>query len=561
MRDPRNRTTGKAGAAGALALTALALAPASGQAAPSFTCESSALRATLAGQAAIEPSTTGRGAACATGAAGPALALPPLLSASALTATTAFDAGGLRAGATGGVAGLHVGVGGLLPALQLPTEEFIAALPPVSIPLPPALVTTLRLLVPAFPSALSLDLRDAVRAALPGGRLAAGDVLGAGVLRSTVAAGCAAGVPSLTGSSEIVGLQALGQPVTLVDGVATQALTLLDTADIDLSTIDLSKVSITTSLNGLTAPLLATLQGLIGPALAALPPIRIPATIAQLKVSAPEQTVVGGDLTQRALHATLTLAGQPLLDVVAGEAKAGRAGACPPVDDGPTEAQGTDTPAPAPAVAAKRAAAPVASLSASDQLLACTDRKLVLLDVLPSGSKVKIKGAADRGLVGRSVRIRLRATGRVVATAKVGKDGFFTTTAALPSRAIRASNAARYRAELGKAVSLPLKLHRRMTLTRLTATGGSVTLAGRVELPLSDPVDPIRLVRRVSCHKTVLVKRFRPAADGTFAVKVAAPKGATAAVYRLATSVRKTVANPKRYPTFTLPAGIDLDRR
>jgi hypothetical protein len=299
-------------------------------------------------------------------------------------------------------------------------------------------------------------------------------------------------------------------------------LTLLDTANIDLATIDLSKVSITTSLDGLTAPLLATLQGLIGPALAALPAIRIPATIAQLKVSAPEQTVVGGDLTQRALHATLTLAGQPILDVVAGEAKAGRTGACPPVDDGPTEAQGTDTPAPAPAAAARRAAAPVGSLSASDQLLACTDRKLVMLDVLPSGSKVKIKGAADRGLVGRSVRIRLRATGRVVATAKVGKDGFFTTTAALPSRAIRSSNAARHRAELGKAVSLPLKLHRRMTLTRLTATGGSVTLAGRVELPLSDPVDPIRLVRRVSCHKTVLVKSFRPAADGTFAVKVAA---------------------------------------
>jgi hypothetical protein len=550
---------GKAGAAGALATAALALAPATGRAAPAFTCESSALRATLAGQAAIEPSTTGRGGACASGAATPALALSPLLSASVLSATTAFDAGGLRADASGGVAGLHVGVGGLLPALQLPTEQFIAALPPVSIPLPPALVTTLRLLVPAFPSALTVDLRDAVRAAVPGGRLAAGDVLGAGVLRSTAAAGCAAGVPSLTGSSEIAGLQAFGQPVTLVDGVASQALPLLDTADIDLSTLDLSKVTVTTSLNGLTAPLLAAVQALIGPALAALPPIQIPATIAQLRVSAPEQTVAGGDLTQRALHATLTLAGQPILDVVAGEAKAGRTGACPPADDGPTVAQGTDTAAPAKAAA--RAAAPVASLSASDQLLACTDRKLVLLDVLPSGSRVRIKGAADRGLVERSVRIRLRATGRVVATAKVRKDGFFTTTAALPSAAIRASNAARYRAELGKEVSLPLKLHRRMTLTRLTATGGTVTLAGRVEPPLSHPVDPIRLVRRVSCHKTVLVKAFRPAADGTFAVKVPAPKGATAAVYRLATRVRKTVANPKRYPTFTLPAGIDLDRR
>ncbi|WP_445149625.1 hypothetical protein [Baekduia sp. Peel2402] len=555
MRDPRIRT-GKASAAGALAVTALALTPAAGQAAtPSFGCEASALRATLAGSLAIEPSVTGRGTACATGATGPSVAVTPLLSATALTASTTFDGTGPRAGATGAVAGLHVGVGGLLPDLQLPTEQFIAALPPISVPLPPALVTTLRLLVPTFPSAIELDIRDAVRAALPGGRLAAGDVLGADVLRSTAAAGCAAGVPSLTGSSEVVGLEALGQPVTLVDGVASQALTLLDTTSINLSTLDLSKVSVTTALDGLTAPLLATVQGLIGPALAALPPIQIPATVAQLTVRAPEQVVAGGTLTQRALHARLTLGGREILDAVAGEAKVGRTGDCPPVDDGPTVAQGGVVPT------AAAGAKPLTALSASAQLLACTDRKLILLDVLPGKRSVKVRGAADRALVGRQVKIRLRATGRVVATAKVAKDGFFTTTAPLPSRAIRASNDARYTAELGRAASLPLKLHRRMTLTRLTATNGKVTVAGRVGLPLSNPVDPIRLVRRVSCHKTVLVKAFRPAADGTFSVTVPAPAGATAAVYRLSTRVRKTTNNPKRFPTFTLPAGIDLDRR
>ena len=224
-------------------------------------------------------------------------------------------------------------------------------------------------------------------------------------------------------------------------------------------------------------------------------------------------------LTQRALHATLTLAGQPILDTVAGEAKVGRAGACPPpAGDAPTVAQGEPA---APVVPNAKAAA----LSASAQLLACTDRKLILLDVLPGGGKVKIKGAADRALVGRNVKIRLRATGKVVASAKVGKDGFFTTTAPLPPRAIRTSNAARYRAELGKELSLPLKLHRRMALTRLTSASGKVTVAGRVELPLSHPADTIRLVRRVSCHKTVLVRSFRPASDGSFEVTVAAPEG------------------------------------
>jgi hypothetical protein len=554
MQDLRTRI-GKAGAAGVLAVTALGLAPATGGAAePSFTCEASAVRVTVVGQTTLEPSTTGRGGPCATGSALPPLTIPSPLSGSALSADTSFDPATLQAGATGAVSGLHLGLpAGLLPAINLPTEQLIAALPPVSVPLPAPLVTALQLVVPSFPSTIQLDLRDAVEAALPGGRLATGDLLGADVLRSTAAAGCSAGVPSLTGSSQIEGLRSLSQTVAPVDGVAQQPLTLLDSASIDLSTLDLSKVSVTPSLDGLTAPLLAAVQGLIGPALAALPPIQIPATIAQLTVKAPEQTVDGGVLTQRALHATLTLAGQPLLDAVAGEAKVGRSGACPPPpSDGPAVAQGE------PAAAA---AAHAAALSASAQLLACTDRKLILLDVLPDGSKVKIKGAADRALVGRSIKIRLRATGKVVASAKVGADGFFTTTAPLPSRAIRRSNAARYRAELDKDLSLPLKLHRRMTLTRLTAAGGKVTLAGRVELPLSHPTDTIRLVRRVSCHKSVTVKTFHPAADGHFAVVVVAPKGATAAVYRLATHVPKTRANPKRFPTFTLPAGIDLDQR
>jgi hypothetical protein len=537
---------------------ALGLAPAaSGAAEPSFTCEASALRATVVGQA-IEPSTTGRGAPCATGTAVPPLALPSLLTGSVLSAETTFDPATLQAGATGTVTGMHLGpAAGLLPAINLPTEQLIGALPPISVPIPAPLVTLLQLVVPSFPNAIQVDIRDAVNAALPGGRLATGDVLGADLLRSTAAAGCTAGVPSLTGSSTINGLRALGQNVNVVDGFAQQQLTLLDTASIDLSTLDLSQVSVLTPLDGLTAPLLSALQGLIGPALAALPPIQIPATVAQLTVRAPEQIVDGDVLTQRALHATLTLAGQPILDAVAGEAKVGRAGACPPPsNEGPTGGQGEPTAAPA---ALPHATA--AALSASAQLLACTDRKLILLDVLPSGDKVKIKGAADRALVGRNVKIRLRATGKVVASAKVGKDGFFTTTAPLPSRAIRTSNAARYRAELGKALSLPLKLHRRMALTRLTSSGGKVTVAGRVELPLSHPVDTIRLVRRVSCHKTVLVKSFRPASDGSFEVTVAAPKGASAAVYRLATHVPKTRKNPKRFPTFTLPAGIDLNQR
>jgi hypothetical protein len=39
---------------------------------------------------------------------------------------------------------------------------------------------------------------------------------------------------------------------------------------------------------------------------------------------------------------------------------------------------------------------------------------------------------------------------------------------------------------------------------------------------------------------------------------VPAPKNAKAAIYRLATSVRKTARNPRRYPSFSLPQVVAL---
>jgi hypothetical protein len=119
----------------------------------------------------------------------------------------------------------------------------------------------------------------------------------------------------------------------------------------------------------------------------------------------------------------------------------------------------------------------------------------------------------------------------------------------------------RYRAEIGKELSLPLKLQRRLIVNSLTSKGGKVTISGRVVRPLTTPVSTIRLVRRVSCHKVVLVKRFKPNADGTFRVTVKAPKGQAAAVYRLASYVREKASNPRKYPTFTLPRGVALSKR
>jgi hypothetical protein len=113
---------------------------------------------------------------------------------------------------------------------------------------------------------------------------------------------------------------------------------------------------------------------------------------------------------------------------------------------------------------------------------------------------------------------------------------------------------------VGRERSLSLKLRRRMILSSIRSRAGKVTIAGRVVPPLGAPVRTVVLKRRISCKQTEVVKRFKPAADGSFRVTVKAPKGVGAAVYRLSTSVRKTRTNPKLYPTFTLPRAVELSR-
>jgi hypothetical protein len=103
-----------------------------------------------------------------------------------------------------------------------------------------------------------------------------------------------------------------------------------------------------------------------------------------------------------------------------------------------------------------------------------------------------------------------------------------------------------------------LKLFRRMLVTKMTSAKGKVTIAGRVVLPLGKPVQKITIKRRVSCTKSVTEKTLRPDSSGRFSVTLDGPPSGQAAVYRLATKVRKNARNAKLFPTFTLPRAVAL---
>jgi hypothetical protein len=536
------------GAAGAVLSTAGAGAA---QAAPAFHCEASALRATVLGSTPIEPVVQGRDGNCATGEAIPGVTLPSVLSVSALTARTAYEGAAATGSATGGLASVQV-----VPSpeiLNMARQQVVDAIN--ALPLPPIVVPGLPALpIPGLPqvAGVTVDVKATLLNLIPA---SIPSLLSADVLQAHAAVSCQGGSPALAGNSTVAGLRVLGQSVS-ADGVVNTVLPLIDTRSISLADIDLNQLVATdpSGLVPLTLTLLSPVLNQVKAALAAVPPIQIPPALAQVTLTPNEQTVAGGTLTQRALHAFISLGGQPILDATIGEAKVGAA------SDACTTTTTTTT-------TTTKTTSSVSGQSVADQLLACSDRKLILVDVLKQGGRVKLLGAANRSYVGKKVAIRLRHGDRIVAHATVQKDGSFETTAPLPPRALMAShtkaNTLRYRAEIGKEKSLPLKLQRRLVVSSLKSSqdGKTVKITGRVVRPLTTPLSDVRVVRRVSCRKVVLVKRFKPRSDGTFSITVPAPKGQSAAVYRLATSVREKASNPRSYPTFTLPRGVALNTR
>jgi hypothetical protein len=157
-------------------------------------------------------------------------------------------------------------------------------------------------------------------------------------------------------------------------------------------------------------------------------------------------------------------------------------------------------------------------------------------------------------------------SGKRVATATVRGDLSFATTAALPVKAIRNTNAARFQARLGRQRSLRLKFSRRMTATvalRLSPT--RVQIGGRVTGPLARPVATVLVRASSRCPRrtfgaTVVARGIRVAPSGRWTARIMLPPSlrGTRVFLRAETRVRKTTRNPKRFRTFSLVQGIGL---
>jgi hypothetical protein len=480
-----------------LTLAILALPSASASAQPGgYTCEASAVSATIGPAPEQQPITANRGRpACQNASAGGSFPASPLpVSGSLLSATTmlegpADDPRRQKVTAAGGLGELRIA--GVPIPLQRPDLG--------SLPGPTAV------------GPVTIDVRGTVEALIPAS--ASVDLLDLQALRAQVTGRCVNGSPQLTGSSSVAGITVLGKALP-VDRAVSQTLGVADSSSIDPS-------NLTPAQLGLPAgPLDPAVQTFLD----ALPTISVPATNARVVVTPGRKTEGGGTLTQHALDLSVAVAGQNVVDLTVGSATVG--------------------------------SAQVNCGGVADVALECTSRPIVLIDVLRHGGRVHLLGAASRRFAGRRVRIRFTATGRTVARPKVRSTGLFRATAKLPRAGLRRSNRARYVASIRRQKSFRLKLARRMVVTSTTRRGSKVTIAGHITGRVASPPKTIIVQRRLSCGRYKVIKRFKPRRDGRFRVTLPGPTGTEAAAYRMRTKVPRL--GTKLYPTFTLPRYIDL---
>ena len=426
--------------------------------------------------------------------------LPPLplpLQANVMSARTTLD------GPATQPAQQTAGATGEVASLSIGVPAGSAPIPTTTIPNP-------------VPGGAPIDITQALASLLPP---PPNPLVGVKLSSATASGSCVNGKPTLTGSSRVLGLTVAGQELP-VDQAVTQVVNAIGGGTIDPSQL---------TSQPLPAPLDQVPVAQLQPLLDQLPDIAVPATLAQIRITPGSQTVQNGTLTQKGLQVFVALGGQTVADLTLGQASIaqGDVGCAQPV---------------------------------SAAQLQCTTRKLVLIDVLERNGYARLYGAADRTLIGKRVSVIASWNGKTVARPVVAKDGTFLAKGKLPPLALRHSNRARYQAKIGKERSLRLKLFRRMLVTQLSSKSGKVTIKGRVVLPLGTPIQKITIKRRVSCTKNVVVKSLRPDSKGRFSITLGGPPSGQAAVYRLATKVRKNQHNRKLFPTFTLPRAVALRR-
>lgn len=568
--------------AATIGVGAFVAAPSAASAAGTNACDASALQLSLLGGVALDPIHANPSYAPCVSADGTLINIPELLGlvgAQAVTATTRNTAN-VNAVSESRVAGLRVGTTGVTQQLTNAlltgdasiVGQLTGALQPILGP------TGLDTLVNGLVGTIGTNLANS----LP-------DILAADVISATASAQCVNGNPQLSGHSQIAGLRVLGTGID-ANAAANQLLT-IDTANLklgDLLDLDDLLRGIKIENAGLLGPVVTILAGngietvydlvhadggliavlnvplgLLGTSVSQLVTtlttplnalldnltLNIPPTLLNARVTPNAQAIVGDQLTQQALTLSVSLLSQPILSGTIAQARvgAGAPGCVPPVV--PPKPEEPKSPVKNP----DKYTSPEA-----EAFLQCANRAIDLIDVFGQGSRTFVQGVAERKYVGKTATIYLAHGKKKVGTVKVGEDGLFSTKVALPPKKIRKTNKARYYAVIDGKKTRALKFARRMETRGLTASSDSVTFRGRVVGPLQKRQQKVTIKQRITCKSYKTVATVKPDSKGRFTVKIKAPAGDGAVIYRAQTKVGKRKNAKRLSPTFTLPRVVGL---
>ncbi len=192
-------------------------------------------------------------------------------------------------------------------------------------------------------------------------------------------------------------------------------------------------------------------------------------------------------------------------------------------------------------------------------LILCGQRTISLVRADVKGSKVVLSGIVAASLAGQKVDLSVRYLGGKAKAQKLGSvtpaaDGRFQARVKKPSRKL--FNVARYRAQVGSAKSVELKLPQSLASRSLKqVAGGMLELRGQVDRTVLGKRNAV-VIKRILCGTYTTVGQAKPNKKGVYVVRFPSPPSQGSALYRAETKVLARPGSKRYVKQFARAIGI-----
>ena len=192
-------------------------------------------------------------------------------------------------------------------------------------------------------------------------------------------------------------------------------------------------------------------------------------------------------------------------------------------------------------------------------LVLCGERVISLVRADARGRRVVLSGLVAASVAGQKVQLSVRFLGgrgkaQKLGSVTPGADGKFQARVKGPPRSL--SKLARYRAQVGNARSVELKLPQSLASSSLREVGGMLELRGQVDRRLLGKRNAV-VVKRILCGKYTTVGQAKPNRRGAYVVRFPAPATTGgAALYRAESRVLARPGSKRYVKQFARAIGI-----